>query len=127
MSMMRRTYNIYRHQAARAAEAGRFLPYTLNDIRAAAEQHTNCHYCRCDLTHANISLDHRLPVSRGGAWTLTNMVVCCERCNQTKGSLTEDEFHALRNLLMHLGNHAYNDVMKRLRAGARRAFGRRKP
>ena len=39
-------------------------------------------------------LDHKIPVSRGGADTLENLVFACRRCNQRKSMRTEAEFRA---------------------------------
>jgi hypothetical protein len=39
------------------------------------------------------SLDHRVPRSRGGK-SKGNLVLCCYKCNATKGSMTEQEFRS---------------------------------
>lgn len=39
-----------------------------------------------------MSLDHKIPLSRGGSNTVKNLVVCCHRCNIAKGAMTADEF-----------------------------------
>lgn len=41
----------------------------------------------------NLTLDHVLPLSRGGASSWTNLVCCCTRCNVRKGKLTLSELH----------------------------------
>jgi 5-methylcytosine-specific restriction endonuclease McrA len=38
------------------------------------------------------SHDHVIPRSRGGRNTIANIMICCRRCNQEKGSLTREEF-----------------------------------
>ena len=43
------------------------------------------------------SRDHRLPTSRGGMHTIANLIVCCRRCNECKGSLDEEEFNAWKD------------------------------
>lgn len=47
-----------------------------------------CQYCgmRRDLT-----LDHVMPSSRGGAHSWINLVTACKRCNARKGDFTPDE------------------------------------
>src|SRR5690242_6101955 len=55
----------------------------------------NCFYCGVLLALANISLDHKVPVSRGGANTQENLQAICRRCNQAKGSFTDKEFDAI--------------------------------
>lgn len=45
-----------------------------------------CEYCRVTETEAGaeLTIDHFLPVSKGGADTLDNLVYCCARCNEYK-------------------------------------------
>lgn len=32
-----------------------------------------------------LTIDHVIPVSKGGTWMLENLVLCCLGCNQWKG------------------------------------------
>jgi len=43
-----------------------------------------CQYCTSDLIESNQTLDHILPVSRGGRHEWTNLVACCKSCNAAK-------------------------------------------
>lgn len=43
-------------------------------------------YCSACATTSDLTGDHRVPVSRGGASTLENIEVLCRRCNSSKGS-----------------------------------------
>ena len=45
-----------------------------------------CQYCSKQLTRHNFTLDHIIPVSQGGKKVWQNIVTCCNRCNQKKGS-----------------------------------------
>lgn len=48
-----------------------------------------CQYCgRSDLT---LTIDHVVPVSRGGEETWENLVCACVRCNNKKGDRTPEE------------------------------------
>lgn len=48
-----------------------------------------CQYCgRADLT---LTIDHVVPVSRGGEDSWENMVCACVRCNNRKGDRTPEE------------------------------------
>ncbi len=38
------------------------------------------------------TLDHRVPLARGGTNYYTNMVLACWLCNHTKDAMLEDEF-----------------------------------
>lgn len=42
------------------------------------------------------SRDHKIPLSRGGLHTRSNIQICCRQCNEEKGSLTHEEFLAVR-------------------------------
>ena len=50
-----------------------------------------CQYCGRELTRVEAQADHLIPKSRGGTKTLDNLVLCCEPCNQRKGSRTVAE------------------------------------
>lgn len=50
-----------------------------------------CHYCGQRVGAAALTLDHVVPVSRGGTSTKGNVVPACERCNRTKKYLTPAE------------------------------------
>lgn len=41
-------------------------------------------------------IEHRIPSCRGGSSQLENLVLSCSSCNTAKGTLTDDEFLALR-------------------------------
>jgi 5-methylcytosine-specific restriction endonuclease McrA len=42
------------------------------------------------------TLEHRIPISRGGGHTDANCALACWRCNIGKGGMTEDEWNAKR-------------------------------
>ena len=42
-------------------------------------------------TPAELTLDHVIPKSRGGNSNWDNLVACCKRCNNRKGSRTPEE------------------------------------
>ena len=48
----------------------------------------SCVYCG---KHENLTLDHVLPKSRGGASTWDNLVTACKTCNAKKGDYTPEE------------------------------------
>ncbi len=50
-----------------------------------------CHYCRKKFPPEELTLDHIVPVARGGRSTRGNLVVCCRACNQAKKFLTPAE------------------------------------
>ena len=84
-----------------------------------------CVYCGCT-NQLILTIDHKIPKSRGGLNEEKNMQVCCYICNQLKGSLTDKEFKIyLKNLynlkelckirlelgpmVLHFNSHHYPD------------------
>lgn len=64
--------------------------------RLFAVQNGECFYCERRMTlrlfqSVTITVDHRVPVSRGGGRG-QNIVGACQRCNHFKADLTEAEF-----------------------------------
>ncbi len=55
-------------------------------------QNTACYYCGCVLTRADATMDHVVPISRGGKSTQGNLVPACKECNVQKRSLTAVEW-----------------------------------
>jgi len=43
-----------------------------------------CHYCGRRVGQAALTMDHLVPLSRGGRSTKDNLVPCCKRCNTEK-------------------------------------------
>ena len=50
-----------------------------------------CHYCGKSFPAAELTMDHILPVVRGGKSTKSNCVACCKECNNAKKYLTPAE------------------------------------
>jgi 5-methylcytosine-specific restriction endonuclease McrA len=53
-----------------------------------------CVYCGTGLDLADATLDHVIPLSRGGSHEPGNLVTACQPCNQRKGALLPTEFFA---------------------------------
>jgi 5-methylcytosine-specific restriction endonuclease McrA len=51
-----------------------------------------CHLTGWQLSPATASLDHKLPVSRGGGHAIENLQVVDYRVNKAKGTMTNEEF-----------------------------------
>ena len=56
-----------------------------------------CHYCGQKVPPNQLSMDHVVPLARGGKSTRGNVVTACRSCNQTKKLETPVEA-ALRKL-----------------------------
>ncbi|MBO0910594.1 MAG: HNH endonuclease [Acidobacteria bacterium] len=50
-----------------------------------------CQYCGEVLGSSDLTLDHVVPRSRGGASTWENLVACCHACNRSKGNQLPSE------------------------------------
>ena len=50
-----------------------------------------CHYCGKKFPESELTLDHIVPVARGGRSTRGNCVPCCAACNATKKAYTPAE------------------------------------
>ena len=50
-----------------------------------------CQYCAKTFSTENLTVDHIIPKSRGGAKSWTNLVAACKKCNQKKGCRTPRE------------------------------------
>ena len=91
---LQRTANIYRSQRERFG-----LPpeWSLDFFRGCVVnlfqwQASECQYCRQRITRLSFTLDHDVPLSRGGSPELANLVLCCAECNTRKGQLTGQQF-----------------------------------
>jgi len=48
-----------------------------------------CAYCG---SFKDLTIDHILPISRGGQHTFSNLCCCCRKCNEEKGNRTPQEW-----------------------------------
>lgn len=58
-----------------------------------------CAYCGCETRPVGewrLTMDHIVPVSRGGSDAIENLCVACAGCNSDKGTMTGDEYRAWR-------------------------------
>jgi 5-methylcytosine-specific restriction endonuclease McrA len=67
-------------RSARERNAGIFLITTKEIIKLKQQP---CFYCN---SKNKIEIDHRVPVSRGGAHSIGNLVAACILCNRSKNS-----------------------------------------
>lgn len=123
---LRRTYTMYRHMAERADKAAASVPFSLEELRDQAEHELGlngirqglCRYCMAQMKPKTFSLDHRIPIERGGSWDLNNIDVICRSCNTAKGTMTGSEFESVLRVLREMPPATKNDVLGRLKAGA---------
>ena len=51
-----------------------------------------CHYCGQPALPKELTMDHIVPISRGGKSTKSNVVPCCKECNNAKKQLLPMEW-----------------------------------
>lgn len=56
-----------------------------------------CYHCEQKFSRDELTMDHLIPLSRGGRSTKKNIVVACKQCNSLKKNLTVAELR-LREL-----------------------------
>jgi len=62
--------------------------------------HGICYYCQAKFLPDKLTMDHVVPLSRGGRSTKGNTVPCCKACNNNKKYLTPAEI-VLNKLKQH--------------------------
>ncbi len=51
-----------------------------------------CHYCRGHFPPRELTMDHVIPLSRGGRTERINVVPCCKKCNSLKKQMLPAEW-----------------------------------
>jgi 5-methylcytosine-specific restriction endonuclease McrA len=51
-----------------------------------------CYYCGCQTSPAKLTMDHVVPLTRGGLSTKNNLVACCKECNSKKKTMLPQEW-----------------------------------
>jgi hypothetical protein len=71
--------------------------YTAPELRRELfeRDHWSCQYCGDTLTAETATLDHFVPVSKGGGNDLENLRTCCLMCNSIKSGRTYEEVTGL--------------------------------
>jgi len=64
---------------------------SLNRRNLMARDENRCQYCGRKFATSELSIDHVLPLSRGGRTTWANVVCACTGCNKRKGGRTPQE------------------------------------
>jgi 5-methylcytosine-specific restriction protein A len=58
-----------------------------------------CFYCEKKFPFRQITMDHLVPLARGGRSTKDNIVPCCKKCNTLKKSMMPIEWDEYREML----------------------------
>lgn len=63
-----------------------------------------CFYCHVELTDENRTLDHYVPLRRGGPDVVDNIKLACLRCNRNKGDQLPGDFMLARMKVVRLAD-----------------------
>lgn len=77
----------------------RRIPYqtrALSRKNILLRDRNTCQYCGVVLAPGELTLDHVIPRSRGGASTWENLVACCHECNRRKGNRMLNEIDDMK-------------------------------
>ncbi len=58
-----------------------------------------CHYCNNKFAPGELTMDHVIPIARGGKTEKSNVVPCCKECNTKKKQLLPAEWLEYMNSL----------------------------
>lgn len=58
-----------------------------------------CHYCHRHFTVKELTMDHVIPLARGGRSEKFNLVPCCKECNTKKKQMLPVEWDAYMQTL----------------------------
>lgn len=50
-----------------------------------------CFYCGKKMKERNKTIDHIIPIKKGGSNCFSNLTICCSKCNSLKGGYTIPE------------------------------------
>jgi len=84
-------YNERRYARLVSSADGTLTAAVLRQMFATARK---CPYCDGALDGRNKALDHIVPVARGGAHSLVNVIVCCRSCNLAKRDRMPSEWES---------------------------------
>lgn len=75
-----------------------------------------CYYSLEPLDFDKITVDHKIPINRNGTNDIENLCICSSNMNTAKGSMTEDEFRSLLELIKNWEDKG-EGLLRRLKQG----------
>ena len=77
----------HRYKALKHGNGGNLTGKEIADLRI--KQAGICAYCK---RGAKLTIDHVIPVTQGGLNDISNIVLCCRRCNSSKNNKTPEQW-----------------------------------
>jgi len=105
---------LYRAKALRRAFKKLGHSFTLEQVINMMNQASICEYCHKPIAPLDYSIDHKIPLNKGGTNDISNLHLICIKCNKVKGDLTDEQFKDLMNYLADKPE-VYDTLYKRLR------------
>jgi 5-methylcytosine-specific restriction endonuclease McrA len=85
-----RTYNRNRMRLLKGLSLGTVQCVYEDNIKKYGT--LTCYLCLQPIQFGNDTLEHRIPISRGGSNLYENLGISCSKCNSEKGTKTEEEY-----------------------------------
>lgn len=116
IALDKRLTNMYSSCRTRDKKYERETHFTISMLRELAKTVIGkpCKYCGEIIDHNNISMDHIVPLSRGGNSTIENIQLICKKCNTQKDKMLDYEFTKLKELVNSFSDESRIYVNKKL-------------
>ncbi len=77
-----RMYSLLRMHQRRVAKNGTVTPAEIHELKARQKK---CYYCKTPFTDTlKATIDHVIPLNKGGVHDISNLVLACQSCNSSK-------------------------------------------
>lgn len=83
---------IYKHERRARKLAVHTVPYTPDQVKYLVATFNSC-CAYCGIKSERLSIDHFIPLSKGGTETISNLVPACIQCNSSKHNYDAKEWY----------------------------------
>lgn len=81
------------NSAVRARRFGVEGKFTIGELEMLLQhQNRQCAYCGADMGNTRWTVDHVVPMCKGGLNVASNLTLCCFQCNHAKADRTPDQW-----------------------------------